>query len=246
MTTLRYPRVLLKLSGEALRGQESSGFDPDVLDYMVQQIQPLHELGVQLGLVVGGGNFYRGAKAQMTWLRRQVADSVGMLATMMNALVMQELLSSHGMPCSLFSAAGVEGVVPKYRYRDMVDAFAQGHIVIFGGGTGHPFFTTDTTAALRAREMDADLLIKATQVDGVYDADPHVHPDAKRFASLSYLEVLQRDLRVMDATGISFCREYEIPILVTNISEPDQLRRAVLGEDVGTLIHANDGPKRES
>lgn len=243
MSTVRYQRVLLKLSGEALRGQEASGFDPKVLSYLVEQLQALQALDVRVGIVIGGGNFFRGASAQMTWLKRPVADSVGMLSTVMNGLVLRELLLSHDLPCSLFSAVGIDGIVEKYNYRSMMNALDAGQIVVFSGGTGHPFFTTDTTAALRAQEMEADVLIKATQVDGVYDADPHVHSDAKRFQELSYIEVLQRNLRVMDATGISFCREYQIPILVMNVATPGHLKKALLGESVGTLIHASDDPK---
>lgn len=240
MSTLRYRRVLLKLSGEALRGQESAGFDPDVLTYFAEQLQTLHDEGVQLGVVIGGGNFFRGAKAGMSWLKRPVADSVGMLATVMNGLVLRELLLSRGLPCSLFSAVGIDGIVEPYGFRAMSDALDAGRIVVFAGGTGHPFFTTDTTAALRAQEMNADILIKATQVDGVYDADPHQDPNATRFSSLSYLEVLERNLRVMDATSISFCREYTIPILVMSLNKPTNLLNALKGESVGTLIGEYD------
>lgn len=242
MSQLRYSRVLLKLSGEALRGDQPTGFDASVLEQLGQQVQELYDRGVTLGLVIGGGNFVRGEQTSkhMPWFPREAADSIGMMATIMNGIAFQEVLRHRGLPCQLFSAKAVEGVVETYSFSALQNALAERKIVIFAGGTGHPFFTTDTTAALRARQMEADVLIKATQVDGVYDADPRTHPDAKRYDRLSFDEVITQNLRVMDATSITFCREYQLPILVVNLQSRDHLQRAIAGDSVGTLINHPD------
>ena len=236
-----YKRILLKLSGEALRGEQPYGFDASVLDTLGEQIADLHTLGVALGLV-GGGNFVRGEQTSthMPWFPREAADSIGMLATVMNGIAMREVLRQKGVPCALFAATSLEGVVERYNYHNVREALDARKVILFGGGTGHPFFTTDTAAALRAEQMQADVLIKATNVDGVYDSDPRKNPQAKRFSHLSFLDVLTQNLRVMDATSISFCREYKLPILVLNIQSEDNLKRAILGESVGTLIDHRD------
>ncbi len=242
MSQLRYARVLLKLSGEALRGDQPTGFEAAVLEHLGSQIEELHSNGVTLGLVVGGGNFVRGEQTSkhMPWFPRESADSIGMLATIMNGIALKEVLQHRGLPCQLFSARAVEGVVPGYSFAALHEALSARKIVIFAGGTGHPFFTTDTTAALRARQMEADVLIKATQVDGVYDSDPRNNPDAKRFDHLTFTEVITRNLRVMDATSITFCRDHKLPILVVNLQSRGHLQRAIAGEAVGTLIDHRD------
>lgn len=238
MSPIKYQRVLLKISGEALRGHEPCGFDANILHTLAQQLQSLYQQGVDLGLVVGGGNFVRGEQTSnhMPWFSREAADHIGMLATMMNGIALRELLLHHQIPCTLFSSLGVDGMINRYSLDAARAAWANRHVVVFAGGTGQPFFTTDTTAALRAYQMEAHVLIKATNVDGVYDADPRKNPEAKRYTHLTYDQVLTRNLRVMDATGISFCREYRLPILVLNIHEKDNLSRAIQGEPVGTLI----------
>jgi uridylate kinase len=228
-----YQRILLKLSGEALKGDQPFGVDPKVLGYLFNEINEVHLLGVKVGIVIGGGNYFRGA--QVDWMKRSSADQVGMMATIMNGLTLFEFFREKGLPCALFSALSVEGVVG-YSQEQVLQALEEGKVVIFAGGTGHPFFSTDTAAALRAREIDAQALIKATQVDGVYSADPRKDPDARFHAKLDYLHILRNDLRVMDATSVSFCREYRIPILVFDVSCSGHLKRAVLGEPVGTLI----------
>jgi uridylate kinase len=242
MSKISYPRILLKLSGEALRGNQTHGFDEAVLKRLGDQLAELYTMGVIVGLVIGGGNFIRGGKAtaDLHWFSRDAADNVGMMATVMNGIALRELLLSRQIPCKLLSAVEIAGVVESYNPIAMRQAIASQEILIFVGGTGHPFFTTDTTAALRAQQMGANLLIKATQVDGVYDADPQVYPEAKRYSHLTYLQVLANDLRVMDATSISFCREYQIPIMVVDIGPIDNLKRVVLGEAVGTLIDHHD------
>ncbi len=238
MSSPQYKRILLKLSGEALKGKEASGVDPDILNYLLDEISEVHHLGVQIGIVIGGGNYFRGAQAK--WMDRAAADYVGMMATIMNALTIEEACRQRQLPCTLFSSHHIEGVVQKVGQRALREARDAHHIIIFAGGTGHPFFSTDTAAALRAHEMGAELLIKATQVDGVYDDDPKKNPNARRFESLSYINVLEKNLRVMDATSISFCREYSIPILVFNVSDAGQLKKAVLGEPIGTLITSEE------
>lgn len=235
-TPLHYQRVLLKLSGEALKGKFHSGIDADTVFYLVEQVQQLHLSGVEVGIVIGGGNFFRGVGSYASWMNRKSADYIGMMSTMMNGVALREAFEHHQIPCALFSALPLEGVIDRYDYRAVQDALSSKKVVIFSGGTGHPFFSTDTAAALRGHEIDAQALIKVTKVDGVYDSDPEKNPDAKRIEQLTYLEVLEKDLRVMDATSISFCREYNIPIMVLDVKQPGHLMRAVQGERVGTLI----------
>lgn len=237
--SLAYRRVLLKLSGEALKGDLASGIDPSVVFNLVEQVQELRLLGVKVGIVIGGGNFFRGGSEIASWMKRASADCIGMMATMMNGLALREAFEHRKIPVALFSSLALEGMIEGYNYRLVEEALEQEKVVVFSGGTGHPYFSTDTAAALRAREIDAELLIKATQVDGVYDSDPQKNTEAKRFEKLDYIEVLQKDLRVMDATSVSFCREYKIPIMVCALHGDKNLKRAVLGESVGTLICEN-------
>jgi uridylate kinase len=240
-STLRYQSVLLKLSGEALKGQAEGSYDSEVMGFLARQISEVYAMGVHLGIVVGGGNLFRGIQGERSWLPRGSADAIGMMATMMNGLALQALLRHHRVPCALFSALAMPGVIPGFDLHAFQDALEQRHVLIFAGGTGHPYVSTDTASAFRAKQMGAEILIKATQVDGVYTADPKKDPHAKRFETLTYLDLLERDLRVMDATSVSFCKEYAIPILVCDVAQAGILQQAVQGEPVGTLIaHATD------
>lgn len=236
MSTLRYNTILLKLSGELLRGDTSHGFARDTVLYLMRQIKEVHDLGVRIGLVIGGGNFFRGAQGNADWLPRTNADHIGMMATVMNGVALQSALTSSGVPATLFSAFAVEGIAERYQHGVAMSRLDEGHVLIFAGGTGHPFFSTDTVGALRAREIEAEVMFKATKVDGVYSADPALDPEATRYSSLTYREVLEKDLRVMDGTAVAFCREYKIPIVVFDVNLPGQLQQAVLGKDVGTNI----------
>lgn len=227
---------MLKLSGEALAGAQGYGIDPATLQEVVSQLQEIQQLGVQIGVVLGGGNIFRGISAQAQQMERSTADQVGMLATVMNSLMLAEGLRAQQVSAAVFSAIEVRGVVPLYQRRHAIAHLESGGIAIFAGGTGNPFFTTDTAAALRAREIEAGLLLKATQVDGVYSADPRQHPKATRYKELTYLEVLERDLRVMDATAISFCREYALPIVVFDLKKRGNIKGVVLGQPVGTWV----------
>jgi len=232
----KYKRVLLKLSGEIFGGKAGRGFDYGVINGLAAQVKHLHERGVQVGLVVGGGNIFRGASSAQPGMDRVAADHMGMLATVINAICMQDALERIGVPTRVLSAIEMRAIAEPYIKRRADRHLEKGRVVIFAAGTGNPFFTTDTAAALRASEMNAQVLIKATKVDGVYDKDPARHPDAVRFDRLSFGEVLNRDLKVMDATAIAFCKDYGIPILVLNIEHPENLRAAVEGKPVGTLV----------
>jgi uridylate kinase len=230
-------RVLIKLSGEALAGERGHGLDEQVLAFVGRQLVPLRERGVQLGIVVGGGNFMRGVSSAASGVDRVRADHAGMLATVINALMLADALSRAGLPATVFSAVAMSTVAETFTTRAADARLCAGDICIFGGGTGHPFFSTDTAAALRAAEIGADLLIKATQVDGVYSADPKKDPDAQRFSRISFDEVLARRLGVMDMTAFSLCRERKLPVVVLAFDEVDVLRRLLDGEDVGTWVH---------
>jgi uridylate kinase len=232
----KYKRVLLKLSGEIFGGKAGRGFDYGVINGLAAQVKYLHGLGVQVGLVVGGGNIFRGASSAQPGMDRVAADHMGMLATVINAICMQDALERVGVPTRVLSAIEMRAIAEPYIKRRADRHLEKGRVVIFAAGTGNPFFTTDTAAALRASEMNAQVLIKATKVDGVYDKDPEQHKDAVRFDRLTFGEVLNRDLKVMDATAIAFCKDYGIPILVLNIEQPENLRAAVEGKPVGTLV----------
>jgi uridylate kinase len=232
----KYKRVLLKLSGEIFGGKAGRGFDYGVINGLAAQVKYLHGLGVQIGLVVGGGNIFRGASSAQPGMDRVAADHMGMLATVINAICMQDALERVGVPTRVLSAIEMRAIAEPYIKRRADRHLEKGRVVIFAAGTGNPFFTTDTAAALRASEMNAQVLIKATKVDGVYDKDPEQHKDAVRFDRLTFGEVLNRDLKVMDATAIAFCKDYGIPILVLDIEQPENLRAAVEGKPVGTLV----------
>lgn len=232
----KFKRILLKLSGEALMGQTQYGISPEVIGRMASDICGLLSLGVEIGLVIGGGNIFRGAGLAAEGLDRVTADHMGMLGTVINALAMQDALERHGAYARVMSAIKINQICEDYIRRRAVRHLEKGRVVIFAAGTGNPFFTTDSAASLRAVEIGADLLIKATKVDGVYSADPVKHPDAKRYLRLSYDEVLTRKLEVMDATAIVLCRDHRMPLRILNMNTHGALRRAVMGEDVGTLV----------
>lgn len=236
MSGHRYRRVLLKLSGEALMGDGSYGIDPAVLESLASQIQPLNESGVEIAIVVGGGNIFRGLAASAKGMDRAQADYMGMLATVMNALALQDALERHGVFTRVMSAIEMQAVAEPYIRRRAIRHLEKGRVVIFAAGTGNPYFTTDTTAALRALEIGAECIMKATKVDGVYDDDPVTNPAAVKFDELEYIEVLNRGLRVMDNTAISLCMDNHLPIIVFDVKRPGNIERAVNGERVGTLV----------
>jgi uridylate kinase len=232
----KYKRILLKLSGEALTGTESFGIDPKILDSMALAIGQLVGIGVQVGLVVGGGNLFRGAALQQAGLDRVTGDHMGMLATVMNALAMRDALERSNIATQAMSAIPMTGVVDHYDRRKAIRALMNGDVVIFSAGTGNPFFTTDSAACLRAIEMDADLVLKATKVDGVYSADPMKVADAVKYGRLTYDEVLDKKLEVMDLTAICLCRDHNMPVRVFKMEKPGALLNIVRGGDEGTLI----------
>jgi uridylate kinase len=231
-----YRRALLKLSGEALMGEREFGFEPAVLNRVAAEVAELHALGVQLGLVIGGGNIFRGAGLEQAGVGRVTGDHMGMLATVMNALAMADALRQHGLQTICYSALGALPLAPAYSSQAANDDLHAGRVVIMAGGTGNPYFTTDSAAALRAVEIGADLLIKATKVDGVYSADPVTHPDARLYERLSYSRALTERLGVMDSTALVLCQEHRMPLRVLNMFEAGALRRLFLGEAVGTLV----------
>lgn len=236
VTGVRYKRILLKLSGEALQGRAAGGIDFTVLGNFAEEVAQAHVLGVQIGLVVGGGNIFRGANGAETGLDRATGDYMGMLATVINALAIQGNLEKRGVPTRVMTAIEMRPVAEPYIRRRATRHLEKGRVVIFGAGTGNPFFTTDTAAALRANEIDAEILFKATKVDGVYDCDPAMNKEARKFDELTYTEVLTRNLRVMDAAAISLCRDNQIPILVFNSVREGNIFKALVGENIGTLV----------
>ena len=237
---LKYRRVLLKVSGEALMGTQSYGLDPVMVERISTEIKSVHELGVELCLVIGGGNIFRGLSGAAAGMERASADYMGMLATVINSLAMQNALERHGVSTRVQSAISMQAVCEPYIRRRAIRHLEKSRVVIFSAGTGNPFFTTDTAAALRASEMGCDVLLKATKVDGVYDADPHLVPNARRFDKLDYHEVLSRDLQVMDASAIALARENRIPILVFSIFENGGFAQVVQGKGRYTIITDNN------
>jgi uridylate kinase len=232
----RYRRVLLKISGEALMGEQEYGLDPAMLGHVANEIKSVHDLGVEICLVIGGGNIFRGVKGAATGMERATADYMGMLATVINSLAMQSALERNGIVTRVLSAITMQAVCEPYIRRRAIRHMEKGRVVVFAAGTGNPFFTTDTAAALRTSEMGCDALLKATKVDGVYSADPKKVTNAKRYDRLSYLEVLSRDLQVMDASAISLTRENRIPILVFSIHNPGGFADVVSGRGLFTII----------
>ncbi|HBK97953.1 MAG TPA: UMP kinase [Microcoleaceae bacterium UBA10368] len=231
-----YQRVLLKLSGEALMGGLGYGIDPVVVQSIAQEVAQVVSKGIQIAIVVGGGNIFRGVKAASAGMDRATADYVGMIATVMNAITLQDALEQAGVPTRVQSAIAMQEIAEPYIRRRAIRHLEKKRVVIFGAGSGNPFFTTDTTAALRAAEIDAEVIFKATKVDGVYDSDPHINPDARRYNTLTYGHVLNQDLRVMDSTAIALCKENNIPIMVFDLTVSGNIYRAVMGESIGTLV----------
>lgn len=231
-----YKRIMLKLSGEALAGKAGYGIDTDVMKMLAGEIKYIHDKGVQVGIVIGAGNIFRGVMGATKGMDRASSDYMGMIATVLNCLALQEMLEQSGVYTRVQSAIEMREVAEPYIRRRAIRHLEKNRIVIFGAGTGNPYFTTDTTAALRAMEVGAEVVIKATNVDGVYDADPRVVKDAKRFETLGYIDVLQRGLKVMDSTAISLCMDNKLPIIVFNINNKGDLGRIVSGEAVGTLV----------
>lgn len=232
----KYKRVLLKLSGEGLMGDKSFGMSPKVLQNLSRQIKTVREVGVDVCIVVGGGNIFRGAKEAAKGMNRTVADQVGMLATLMNALCLQNALENAGVPTRVLSGLGVPQVCENYMYRKALRHLEKGRVIIFAGGTGNPYFTTDTGAVLRASEMQCEVVLKATQVDGVYTADPKSNPEAERYEAVSYDEVIQNQLKVMDLTAVALAKENNIPILVFSQHEGDSLVEVIGGKGKFTII----------
>jgi len=237
----RYRRVLLKLSGEALLGERQYGVDPKFCAFVAQQVAAVHATGVEIGIVVGGGNIFRGLAAAARGMDRATGDYIGMLATVMNGLALQDAIERVGVPVRVMSAIAMNEVAEPYIRRRAVRHLEKGRVTVFVAGTGNPYFTTDTAAALRAVEIGAEVLLKATKVDGVYDADPLTEPNATRFDHLSYQDLLRDQLKVLDAAAVSLCMENDLPILVFDLNVPDNIRRVAAGEPVGTLISAQTG-----
>jgi uridylate kinase len=239
--SLKYKRVLLKLSGEALMGDGEFGIDPVTLENIAQQLKRIVESGVQVGIVVGGGNIWRGASAEARGMDRATADYAGMLATMINALALQDALEKEGVVTRTQSAITIQAIAEPYIRRRAIRHLEKGRIVIFAAGTGNPYMTTDTAAALRAIEIGADVLLMAkNNVDGVYDSDPSINAGAKRFDKLSYIDALKMRLEVMDSTALSLCMDNKLPIIVFDLRTPHSLERAVVGELIGTLVHGGE------
>lgn len=232
----KYKRILLKLSGEALAGKAGYGIDTEVLDLIARQVKEIRELGVEIGIVLGGGNIFRGLAAAARGMDRSQADYMGMLATVMNSLALQDALERMEVFSRVQSAIEIQELAEPYIRRRAVRHLEKKRVVIFAGGTGNPYFSTDTAASLRAMEINAEVILKATKVDGVYDADPEKNKNAKLFKELSYIEVLQKNLKVMDSTAISLCMDNQLPIIVFNLSRENGIRDVVMGKDIGTVV----------
>ena len=237
MNNFKYKRILLKLSGEALGGKSGFGIDVDEAESIAKRIKEVHDTGLEVAVVIGAGNLWRGKQGLDRGMDRSTADYMGMLATVMNAMALMDALEREGVITRVMSAIEMRAIAEPYIRRRATRHLEKGRVVIFGAGTGNPFFSTDTAAALRATEIEADVVIKATKVDGVYDSDPKKNPDAKKFDELKYIDVINRRLEVMDSTAITHCMENKIPILVVNLWDPNALLAALRGETVGTLVH---------
>ena len=235
----RFHRIVLKLSGEALMGTSGYGIDPDVAAALAAEIAEVIRAGIQLAIVVGGGNIWRGVAASSRGMDRATADYMGMLATVINALALQDSLEKNGILTRVQTALEIKQVAEPYIRRRAIRHLEKGRVVIFAAGTGNPFFTTDTAATLRALEIGADLILKATKVDGVYDKDPMKHKDAVRFKELTYMEVLQKELKIMDATAISLCMQGNIPIIVFNLFERGNIKKVIMGKEIGTKVRSD-------
>jgi uridylate kinase len=231
-----YKRILLKLSGEALMGRETYGIDPAVTSRIARDVAEIQELGVQTAIVIGGGNIFRGLAASAKGMDRATGDYMGMLATVINALALQDALEHQGVLTRVASAIEMRAVAEPFIRRRAIRHLEKGRVVVFAAGTGNPYFTTDTAAALRAMEMKADVILKGTKVDGIYTADPMTHPEATKLERMTYLQVIEQRLKVMDSTAVTLCMDNRLPIVVFNMATPGNLRRAVLGEPVGSIV----------
>lgn len=236
MAKPQYQRVLIKLSGEALQGDQGYGISPQTLETFAEQICELQRLGLEVAIVIGGGNIFRGVAGSTAGMDRAAADYMGMLATVINGLALQDAIEKFGVQTRVQTALEIKEVAEPYIRRRATRHLEKGRVVIFAAGTGNPYFTTDTAAALRAMECHAEVIMKATNVDGVYDSDPKENPDAKRFERLTYLDVLSKNLRVMDSTAISLCMDNDLPIIVFDLNRPGNMKRVIMGEKLGTLI----------
>lgn len=237
MKKLKYKRVLLKLSGESLMGKKGFGIDHKVLEFFADEVEKVHNIGVQLGIVIGGGNIYRGLSASAQGIDRVAGDQMGMLSTLINSIALQNAIEKRGIYTRLMSAIKMEEIAETFIRRRAIRHLEKGRVIILGGGTGHPYFSTDTAASLRAIEIQAEVIVKGTRVDGVFDSDPEKNKKAFKFENISYLDVIKKNLRVMDLTAVSLCQENDLPIIVFNMDIPDNLLKLVRGEKVGTFIH---------
>jgi uridylate kinase len=233
-----YKRIILKLSGEALSGSRGFGLDAEKIDEITAELAEVHALGVEVGVVVGGGNIFRGVADQAKKMDRVSADNMGMLSTVINAIALQDALEQKGVQCRVMSAVFMNQVAEPYIRRRAVRHLEKGRVVIFAAGIGNPFFSTDTAASLRAMEIKADVLLKGTKVEGVYDADPVLFKDAVKFDELTYMDILQKGLKVMDLTAVSLCKDNNLPMVIFNMNRPGNIKRVVLGEKVGSLVTA--------
>ena len=245
---LTYRRILLKVSGEALMGDKGYGIDAHTVDFMAREIKDVYSMGIQLAIVIGGGNIFRGVQASLEGMERASADYMGMVATVINALALQNSLEKHGIPTRVQSAIEMKELAESYIRRKAIRHLEKGRVVIFAAGTGNPYFTTDTAAALRAMEIGAELIMKGTKVDGVYSADPLKDPHAVKFSSLTYIDVLKKGLGVMDSTAISLCMDNNLPIVVFNLRGKGNIRKIIEGKKIGTLVRGNNdtGAKKKN
>ena len=234
--TIKYKRVLLKLSGESLSGENEFGIDVKILDYLSHEIKKVHDLGVEIGIIIGGGNIYRGLAAQAQGIDKVTGDYMGMLSTIINALALQNALEKIGIFTRLLSAIDMDKIAEPFIKRRAIRHIEKKRIVIFGAGTGNPFFTTDTAASLRALEVDADVILKGTRVNGVYDKDPEKNSDAKMFSKITYSDALNMQLKIMDQTAFTLCKENKIPVIVFNMNVKDNFKKVVIGNKIGTLV----------
>jgi uridylate kinase len=237
MSSIKFKRVLLKLSGESLEGEQGFGISSEVLDFFADEVRKVHDVGVELGIVIGGGNIYRGLSAANQGIDRATGDQMGMLATMINALALQNAIEKKSIDTRLMSAIKMEEIAEPYIRRRAIRHLEKGRVVILGAGTGHPYFSTDTAASLRAVEIGADVIVKGTRVDGVFDSDPEKNPNALKFEQISYIDILKKNLRIMDLTAVSLCQENNLPMMVFNMDVPGNLLRLVMGEPIGTYIN---------
>jgi len=236
MTAPKYQRVLLKISGEVLAGDQGYGIDPKVIDTVSGEIKDIYDLGVEVAVVIGGGNIFRGLAASADGMERSSADYMGMLATVLNALALQNALERKGVFTRVQSAIEMRQLAESYIRRRAIRHLEKKRVVIFAGGTGNPYFSTDTAAALRAMEIGAQVILKGTKVDGIYDADPMKHPNAKRYDELTYFQVIEKDLRVMDSTAVTLCMDHNLPLIVFNLKEHGNIKRIIVGQKLGTIV----------